>query len=96
MAEKSKYAGLADLRPTNTEPKGQGAISRRTSAVITPKERTLTGKRSHPDWKQRSVLLKNDSFDEARDVLKRKYNGRDFSELMQALLDQWLQTEGAS
>jgi len=42
------------------------------------------------------VLLKNESFDDARDILKRKYNGRDFSELMQALLDQWLATERAA
>lgn len=88
MAE-SKFAGLKELK----NPKGKGAATPPKSAVITPKERTLTGKRSDPKWKQHSVLLKNDSFDEARDVLKRKYNGRDFSELMQALLDQWLQSE---
>jgi len=64
-----------------------------TASIITPKERTLTGKRSDPDWKQRSVLLKNDSFEQARDLVRRKYNGRDFSELRQALLDQWLHTE---
>lgn len=89
---KSKFAGLKELQ----NPTGQGTSTPKNlpgQGVITPKERTLTGKRSDPDWKQRSVLLKNDSFDEARDVLKRKYNGRDFSELMQALLDQWLQTE---
>jgi len=90
---KSKFAGLKELQ----NPIGQGASSPKPTGqgVITPKERTLTGKRSDPDWKQRSVLLKNGSFDEAHDVLKRKYNGRDFSELMQALLDQWLHTERA-
>lgn len=94
----SKFAGLKDLKSE----KGQGAKAQRpapakavSTAVLTPKERNLTGKRSHPDWKQRSVLLKNGSFDEAHDILKRKYNGRDFSELMQALLDQWLHTERA-
>ena len=91
---KSKFAGLKELQ----NPAGQGTSAPKNPArqgVITPKERTLTGKRSDPDWKQRSVLLKNDSFDEARDILKRKYNGRDFSELMQALLDQWLHIERA-
>ena len=95
MAE-SKFAGLKELK----NPKGQGpdTAPKRApeGALITPKERKLTGKRSDPDWKQRSVLLKNGSFDEARDILKRKYNGRDFSELVQALLDQWLNTERAS
>jgi len=94
MAE-SKFAGLKELK----NPKGQGPRVPKDApegALITPKERKLTGKRSDPDWKQRSVLLKNGSFDEARDILKRKYNGRDFSELVQALLDQWLNTERAS
>ena len=88
----SKFAGLKELK----NPKGKGPEPAPTGAIITPRERKLTGKRSDPDWKQRSVLLKNDGFDEARDILKRKYNGRDFSELMQALLDQWLATERAS
>ena len=94
MAE-SKFAGLKELK----NQKGQGLRAPKSApegALITPKERKLTGKRSDPDWKQRSVLLKNGSFDEARDILKRKYNGRDFSELVQALLDQWLNTERAS
>ena len=91
MAE-SKFAGLKELK----NPKGKGPDTAQKGALITPKERKLTGKRSDPDWKQRSVLLKNGSFDEARDILKRKYNGRDFSELVQALLDQWLNTERAS
>jgi hypothetical protein len=94
MAE-SKFAGLKELK----NPKGQGPRvpkSAAEGALITPKERKLTGKRSDPDWKQRSVLIKNESFDEAHDILKRKYNGRDFSELVQALLDQWLNTEMAS
>ena len=96
MAE-SKFAGLKELKnPSPREsPKGKGPDSAPTAALITPKERKLTGKRSDPDWKQRSVLLRNQSFDHARDILRRKYNGRDFSELMQALLDQWLDTEKA-
>jgi len=88
----SKFAGLRELK----NPKGKGPDTAPKVALITPKERKLTGKRSDPDWKQRSVLLKNESFDDARDILKRKYNGRDFSELMQALLDQWLATERAA
>jgi hypothetical protein len=91
MAE-SKFAGLRELK----NPKGKGPDAAPKVALITPKERKLTGKRSDPNWKQRTVILKNESFDEARDILKRKYNGLDFSELLQALVDHWLETERAS
>ena len=90
---RSKFGGLKELR------EGEGTTAPRpppSGAIITPKERKLTGKRSDPEWRQRSVLIKNEAFDQARQILKDKYNGRDFSELMQALLDQWLATEGAS
>jgi hypothetical protein len=92
----SKYAGLKELK----NPKGKGPDSAPkgvpAAAVLTPKERKLTGKRSDPDFKQQAVLLKIASVEEARQTLKRKYNGRDFSELLQALLDQWNESERTS
>lgn len=91
MAE-SKFAGLKELK----NPKGKGPDYTPKSAVLTPKERKLTGKRSDPDFKQKAVLLKTSSVEEATANLKRNYNGRDFSELMQALLDQWNEAEKSS
>jgi hypothetical protein len=92
----SKFAGLKELK----NPKGQGPEKAPKGApigaILTPKEKKLSGKRSDPDFKQQAVLLKIASVDEARQTLKRKYNGRDFSELMQALLDQWNESERAS
>ncbi len=95
MAE-SKFAGLKQLK----EPKGQGPEKGTKAAsvgsVLTPKEKKPTGKRSDPSFKQKAVLLRISSVEEAEENLKRKYNGRDFSELMQALLDQWNESEKAS
>ncbi len=89
----SKYAGLKELK----NPKGKGPDSAPKGVpVLAPKERKLTGKRSDPDFKQQAVLLKIESVEEARQTLKRKYNGRDFSELLQALLDQWNESERTS
>ena len=51
------------------------------------------GKRSDPDWKQYSVLLKKESHKQASLLLRQKYEGIDISDLMQALLEHWLETE---
>jgi hypothetical protein len=51
-----------------------------------------SGKRSTPGWKQKSVLLKEESVDRANELLKRRGDRTDFSDLMQALLDAWLNT----
>ena len=91
MAE-SKFAGLKELK----NPKGKGADNAPKAAVLAPKEHKLTGKRSDPDFKQKAVLLRKSSVNEATGNLKRNYNGRDFSELMQVLLDQWNESEKAS
>lgn len=52
--------------------------------------RQLTGKRSSADYRQKSVLLKVVSIDQAEQLLRKNHKGTDFSELMQALLDKWL------
>ena len=52
--------------------------------------RQLTGKRSSADFRQKSVLLRVASIDAAESRLKRKHKGTDFSDLMQALLEKWL------
>ena len=51
------------------------------------------GKRSDPEWKQFSVLLKKESHKQAGIILRQKYDGVDISDLMQALLENWLATE---
>jgi hypothetical protein len=48
------------------------------------------GKRSMPGWRQKAVLLKEDSVDLAIDRLKLRRDRTDFSDLMQALLEAWL------
>jgi hypothetical protein len=50
------------------------------------------GKRSTAGWKQKAVLLKEASVDEALQRLKRRGDRTDFSDLMQALLEAWLDT----
>jgi hypothetical protein len=51
------------------------------------------GKRSTAGWKQKAVLLKEESVSAATDRLRQRNDRTDFSDLMQALLEAWLKTE---
>lgn len=106
MAEKSKFAGLAELKdplpaqapaedetaPHTKHERGAESVTRQTGPVLATAPPKPAGKRSDPAWKQFSVLLKIKSQEEATERLRKKYKGTDFSELLQALLDQWLRT----
>jgi hypothetical protein len=59
--------------------------------VLLPEKRpALTGKRSAAGWKQKSVLLREESVGRAQERLRRRGDKTDFSDLMQAILDAWL------
>lgn len=57
--------------------------------IVLPSKKP-TGKRSNPDFRGRTVLLKKTSQRDAEKLLRDKHPGTDFSDLMQALLDKWL------
>ena len=51
------------------------------------------GKRSHPDYKQYSVLLKKQTHRQVTNILRNLENGQDVSELVQQLLEQWVEKQ---
>jgi hypothetical protein len=63
------------------------------TVLLSVKAPPPAGKRSTPSWKQKAVLLKEESTERATERLKRRRDGTDFSDLMQALLDAWLSTD---
>jgi hypothetical protein len=82
MAEKhGKYAAaLAAI----TQPE-------RTGQVALPlKPEPPKGKRSTTGWKQKAVLLKEETVSRAVERLHQRNDRTDFSDLMQALLEAWL------
>ena len=103
MAEKkSKYSALGEIAKTPAAPVGEQETPHPENAPPSPSETALTlpvktakpqGKRSNPDWKQYSVLLKKESHKEAVALLRDRYEGTDISDLMQALLEQWLKSQ---
>jgi hypothetical protein len=84
---KSKFAGLTELRQQQAAPEGAG---RAGPVGLNLPARKPTGKRSNPDWKQKAVLLRIASCEDAEARLRKQHKGTDFSDLIQALLEQWL------
>jgi hypothetical protein len=69
---------------------GQGA----TSAVEKRQPGRPAGKRTDKDWKQFSVLLRHEDQFQAVNILRSTRDKRDFSMLMQGLLEGWLKKQG--
>lgn len=89
---KGKYGALAEL---SKKPAAEPIQAPRTAEPeqLLPKNAKPQGKRSDPDWKQYSILLKKESHKKAGLILREKYEGVDISDLMQNLLENWLKTE---
>ena len=51
------------------------------------------GKRSDPEYKQYSVLLKKQTHREVTKILRDQEDSPDVSELLQQLLEQWLEQQ---
>jgi hypothetical protein len=88
MAE-SKFSGLgaaikeAQQHPTTEkEPQRDDRLKRSKHRPV--------GKRSDPAWRQHTVMLKRQTHIEASDILRRREDGQDISELLQSLLEQWV------
>ena len=100
MAEKRKFAALAELHRQPAEAAASGAC-RIAAPAATPiveaqvekgRGRPATGKRSNPDWKLYSHFLKRQTQRAAVARLQAEDNGRDLSDVLQELLEKWLKT----
>ena len=95
MADKRKFAALAGLHrqssdtetlQINDEPSAMGPN------VSKGRGRPATGKRSNPEWKLYSHFLKKRTQHAAATRLQAEDNGRDLSDVLQGLLENWLKT----
>lgn len=85
---KGKYGGL--LSEIRQEQKAEPPA---VLPVLLPEKRPLNmGKRSDPMYTQKGVFLKKETIERAAERLKRRNDKTDFSDLVQALLEAWLQT----
>jgi hypothetical protein len=91
MPEKtSSFEGLFDGRQdTMPRPAERNETGRPAASKPKAGKREL-GKRSNPDYKQFSVLLKKRTHMDVSHTLDILGGGQDFSDLVQQLLEQWL------
>ncbi len=62
------------------------------SQPTTPRRGRPTGKRSNPDYEQVTAYLNKQTNEDARVKLIREGKRRDFSELVEELLQKWLKS----
>jgi hypothetical protein len=90
---KSKFAGMFDAAPDTAEPEleAHGRTELPTSRPAPPaRVGRPPGKRSDPAFKQFSVLLRRDTQRAATAILRDKDKGQDLSDLVQTLLEGWI------
>lgn len=97
MAEKRKFAALAELHRTHDEPKTPALVMETIGHTTAPageeprgRGRPATGKRSNPEWKLYSHFLKKRTQRAAVARLQAADDGRDLSDVLQELLESWL------
>jgi hypothetical protein len=89
MAE-SKFAGIFQHSPPE-EPRASERTENRATTLKGPGR--PPGKRSDPEFKQYSVLLKKQTHREVTKILRDQEDSPDVSELVQQLLEQWLKQQ---
>ena len=89
MAEStSKYAQtIASIRQ---RPAGQADAHVSASTEPVRGKGRSPGKRSNPEWKLYSHYLKKQTQREVTNILRNEDNGRDLSDVLQELLEEWL------
>lgn len=97
---KRKFAALADLHrqapepaePETSEPEAPPAAVVPMPAPGQGRGRPSTGKRSNPEWKLFSHFLKRKTQRAAVARLQAEDSGRDLSDVLQELLENWLKS----
>jgi len=100
MADKRKFAALAELHrrtPEEAETPLPELQPMPMATAVTPEAvkgrgRPPTGKRSNPDWRLYSHFLKRKTQRAAVARLQADDDGRDLSDVLQELLENWLKT----
>jgi hypothetical protein len=89
MAE-SKFAGIFQ-HSIAEEPRAAERVEHRATVLKAPGR--PPGKRSDPAYKQYSVLLKKHTHRQVTALLRDREDSPDVSELLQQLLEQWLEQQ---
>lgn len=89
----SKFKGLLDAAKSREPEEREPEVNPPQlveEAEQSPKRGRPKGKRSHPDYEQVTAYIKKDTYQEIKISLLREGQKREFSELIQELLEDWL------
>ena len=95
MAEKRNFSGISAAiqeAQQHPEPRGRAEAAEPTPGTPTnPKlGKRKSAKSRDKNWRQHTVLLERATHLDAVDLLKRKYEGQDMSDLLNRLLQEWV------
>ena len=94
MSKPNRFAGLMKARqadePIPTDETSRGPAEDDYSHTVSARGRPRNGKRSNPDYKQISALIRKDTHRAVVRVLLDDAESRDVSDLLQELLQRWL------
>jgi hypothetical protein len=90
MAE-SKFAGIFQHSLSDAPQAAERTEKKPVTALKAPGR--PPGKRSDPEYKQYSVLLKKQTHRQVTSILRDQEDSPDVSELLQQLLEQWLEQQ---
>jgi hypothetical protein len=89
MPQASKFSGLFQNRVDDEAP----APGRSEQAVVPKAMGRPPGKRSNPDFKPRTVLMRDQLHLEVTDILRHQKERQDMSDLINVLLENWVKTQ---
>jgi hypothetical protein len=99
MAEKRKFSALAELhrQPSEAEAEAPEPAAEAAPLPVAPEAgkgrgRPAVGKRSNPEWKLYSHFLKKQTRRAAAARVQAEDSGRDLSDVLQELLENWLKS----
>lgn len=96
MSKFKSILSAAKNREPSPEPEelNQDAVINQPQQVVesqpTQKRGRPKGKRSHPDYEQVTAYIRKETHRDIKIALLSEGDGREFSELIQELLEQWL------
>ena len=94
MAKPNRFAGLMKDRQSDesipTDETSRAPAEDDYSHTVSSRGRPRNGKRSNPDYKQISALIRKDTHRAVVRVLLDDGKSRDVSDLLQELLQRWL------
>lgn len=93
-SEDSNNKTAKKTQPTKKTTKKSSLSTQSTTSVQTdtPKRGRPKGKRSHPDYEQVTAYIKKETHTAAKIELLKEGQKRQFSELIQELLDDWVES----